>query len=91
VSATVTPRRFPPPWSIEDIGAAFVVKDSSGQKLAYVNYEQEQPQWPMCPRYSAAEGLGNRDPSRRCCQKRERLEQKIAGRLDALRQAPPKD
>jgi hypothetical protein len=27
------PRRFPPPWSVEDIDAAFVVKDSSGQKL----------------------------------------------------------
>ncbi len=26
-------RRFPPPWSIEDIGAAFVVKDSAEQKL----------------------------------------------------------
>jgi hypothetical protein len=25
--------RFPPPWSIADIGAAFVVKDSAGQKL----------------------------------------------------------
>jgi hypothetical protein len=23
-----TNRRFPPPWSIEDIGAAYVVKDS---------------------------------------------------------------
>jgi hypothetical protein len=34
-------RRFPPPWSIEDIGAAFVVKDSSGQKLAYVYFEEE--------------------------------------------------
>jgi hypothetical protein len=30
------PRRFPPPWSVEDIGAAFVVKDSSGQKLGYL-------------------------------------------------------
>jgi hypothetical protein len=28
-------RRFPPPWSVEDIGAAFVVKDGGGQKLAY--------------------------------------------------------
>jgi len=28
-------RRFPPPWSVEDIGAAFVVKDSAGQKLGY--------------------------------------------------------
>jgi len=27
-------RRFPPPWSVEDIGAAFVVKDSAGQNLA---------------------------------------------------------
>jgi hypothetical protein len=26
-------RRFPPPWSVEDMGACFVVKDSSGQKL----------------------------------------------------------
>ena len=26
---------------LEDIGAAFVVKDSTGQKLAYVYYEEE--------------------------------------------------
>jgi hypothetical protein len=37
----LTARRFPPPWSIEDIGAAFVVKDSNGQQLAYVYYEDE--------------------------------------------------
>ena len=29
-------RRFPPPWSVEDIGAAFVVKDGAGQKLGYI-------------------------------------------------------
>jgi hypothetical protein len=34
-------RRFPPPWSVEDIGAAFVVKDSSRQQLAYVYFEDE--------------------------------------------------
>ncbi len=34
-------RRFPQPWSVEDIDAAFVVKDSGGQKLAYVYYEEE--------------------------------------------------
>jgi hypothetical protein len=33
--------RFPPPWSVEDIGAAFVVIDSAGQKLAYIYYESE--------------------------------------------------
>jgi hypothetical protein len=29
-------RHFPPPWSIEDLGAAFVVKDSARHTLAYV-------------------------------------------------------
>ena len=37
----MTPRRFPPPWSVEDIDACFVVKDHGGQKLAYVYYEDE--------------------------------------------------
>jgi hypothetical protein len=36
-----SPRRFPPPWSVEDIGAAFVVRDNAGQKLAYVCFEDE--------------------------------------------------
>jgi hypothetical protein len=40
VSSAVTPRHFSPPWSVEDIGAAFVVKDAGGQKLAYVYYEK---------------------------------------------------
>jgi hypothetical protein len=34
-------RRFPPPWSVEDIGAAFVVRDHNGQQLAYVYFEDE--------------------------------------------------
>jgi hypothetical protein len=35
-------RRFPPPWTIEDNAACFVVKDSNGQALAYVYFENEQ-------------------------------------------------
>jgi hypothetical protein len=37
----VPSRRFPPPWTVEDIGAAFVVRDQSGQQLAYVYFEDE--------------------------------------------------
>jgi hypothetical protein len=39
--AMPTNRRFPPPWSVEDTGAAFVVKDGGGQKLGYFYYEEE--------------------------------------------------
>ena len=28
-------------WSVEDIGAAFVVRDHNGQQLAYVYFEDE--------------------------------------------------
>jgi hypothetical protein len=34
-------RRFPPPWSVDELEACFVVKDSAGQKLAYVYYEED--------------------------------------------------
>jgi hypothetical protein len=34
-------RRFPPPWSVDELEACFVVKDGAGQKLAYVYYEEE--------------------------------------------------
>jgi hypothetical protein len=33
------PRRFPPPWSVEEGKTYFVVKDSSGQKLGYVYFD----------------------------------------------------
>jgi hypothetical protein len=32
-------RRFPPPWSIDELEACFVVIDSAGEKLAYVYFE----------------------------------------------------
>jgi hypothetical protein len=34
--ALTSPRRFPPPWSIEESLEAFIVKYASGQALAYL-------------------------------------------------------
>ena len=51
-------RRFPPPWSVEDIGAAFVVKDSADQQLAYIYYEEE-------PGRRSAAKLLSKDEARR--------------------------
>jgi hypothetical protein len=51
-------RRFPPPWLIEDTGAAFVVKDSSGQKLGYFYFEEE-------PGRRSAAKLLSKDQARR--------------------------
>ena len=32
---------FPPPWSVEEQPACFVVRDGNGQQLAYVYFEDE--------------------------------------------------
>jgi hypothetical protein len=53
-----TMKAFPPPWSIEDLGAAFVVKDSARHKLAYVYYEEE-------PGRRSAAKLLSKDEARR--------------------------
>jgi hypothetical protein len=31
-------RRFPPPWSVEDIGGCFAVKASNGRPLIFIYY-----------------------------------------------------
>jgi hypothetical protein len=34
----VTDRRFPPPWSVEDIGGCFAVKASNDRPLVFIYY-----------------------------------------------------
>jgi hypothetical protein len=34
-------RRFPPPWTVEELNACYVVRDHNGQALAYVYFEDE--------------------------------------------------
>jgi hypothetical protein len=37
----MTARRFPPPWSVEELEACYIVKDQAGQKLAFIYFENE--------------------------------------------------
>ena len=37
----MTQRRLPAPWSVEELEACFIVKDSAGQKLAFIYFEEE--------------------------------------------------
>ena len=51
-------RRFPPPWSVEEQEACFVVRDQNGQQLAYVYFEDE-------PGRRSAAKLLSKDEARR--------------------------
>jgi hypothetical protein len=55
--AVPEPRRFRPPWSVEDLASCFVVKDRWGQELAYVYYEDD-------PRRRSIVKLLSRDEAR---------------------------
>jgi len=35
------PHRFPPPWTVQELDACFVVKDGNGQKVAFVYFEDD--------------------------------------------------
>jgi hypothetical protein len=51
-------RRFPPPWTVEERAACFVVRDHNGQQLAYVCFEDK-------PGRRSAAKLLTRDEARR--------------------------
>jgi hypothetical protein len=54
----VSARRFPPPWSVEELDACYVVRDRNGQALAYVYFEDE-------PGRRSAAKLLSKDEARR--------------------------
>ena len=51
-------RRFPPPWSVDETDACYIVRDHGGQALAYVYFEEG-------PGRRAAAKLLTRDEARR--------------------------
>jgi hypothetical protein len=58
VATVMTARHFPPPWTIDDNGACFIVRDHNGQALSYVYYETE-------PGRRTAANLVSQDEARR--------------------------
>jgi hypothetical protein len=66
VTSAASANRFPPPWTVEELDACFVVKDGTGQKLAYIYFDNPRaaakpliagPAWTLEGRaFSAATG-----------------------------------
>ena len=56
--AKETRRRFPPPWTVNETEACFIVTDNTGQKLAYVYFEN-------APGRRSAASLLTKDEARR--------------------------
>jgi hypothetical protein len=72
VFASMTARRFPPPWSVEEQDACFVVIDRSGQKLAYIYFEED-------PGRRSATKLLTKDEARRIAVNMAKLPQLLLG------------
>jgi hypothetical protein len=53
VGSAIVPRRFPPPWTVEELDACFVVRDANGRALSYVYFEDEPGRRSAAKLYSA--------------------------------------
>ena len=74
--ATVRPRRFPPPWTVDESNdACFIVRDNTGQALGYFYFEEE-------PGRRSAAKLLTKDEARRMAANFAKLQ-------DLLKRPPP--
>jgi hypothetical protein len=45
----LAPRRFPPPWTLDETNnACFIIRDANRQALAYVYFEEEPDKMLAC-------------------------------------------
>jgi hypothetical protein len=47
--------RFPPPWSVQEQDGCFVVRDSRGQALSYIYFENEHGRRPVATLFTRDE------------------------------------
>jgi hypothetical protein len=52
----MTERRFPPPWSVEETDACFIVRDGNGQALTYVLLRGDSDEVRLIAAHNAAVG-----------------------------------
>ena len=68
--SVVPERRFPPPWSVDETDACFIVRDANGQALAtsISRMNRADGRLPVCSRATRPGASPPTSPScRRCC------------------------
>ena len=81
-------RRFPPPWTVEELEACFIVIDGGGQKLAYVYFEEEPGRRSAAKLLTKDGGAADRGEYRPSCQsyyaERDLAPSDARGRINTL-------